>query len=153
MNKNRNNIDNISNLNSIDAQNNKNKFDNNLNQIDPNMNTNNSYSAKESNIDNRNLSPSKRIALRKYNNRYNDQDEDNYNNMGINQESQNNNNNQNLRNNNNNLAKSRKCKVEFDLNKQDSEFNKCEIFGFPACSNCLKSKKRKQFKYFIVVNA
>ena len=144
MNKNRNNIDNISNLNSIDAQNNKNKFDNNLNQIDPNMNTNNSYSTKESNIDNRNLSPSKRIALRKYNNRYNDQDEDNYNNMGINQESQNNNNNQNLRNNNNNLAKSRKCKVEFDLNKQDSEFNKCEIFGFPACSNCLKSKKNEK---------
>ena len=136
MNKIRNNVDNISNLNSIDVQNNKNKYDNNLNKIDPNINTNNSYSTKESNIDNRNLSPNKRIALRKYNNRYNDQDEDNYN-----TEPQNNINNQNLRNNNNNLAKSRKCKIEFDLNKQDSEFSKCEIFGFPACSNCLKSKK------------
>ena len=142
MNKNRNNVDNISNLNRIDVQNNK--FDNNLNQIDPNMNTNNSYSTKESNIDNRNASPNRRIALRKYNNRYNDQNEDNYNDMGINQQSQNSNNNQYLRNNNNNLAKSRKCKIEFDLNKQDSEFNKCEIFGFPACSNCLKSKKNEK---------
>ena len=144
MNKNRNNVDNISNLNRIDVQNNKNKYDNNLNQIDPNNNTNNSYSTKESNIDNRNLSPNKRIALRKYNNRYNDQDEDNYNDMGVNQESQNGINNQNLRNNNNNLAKSRKCKIEFDLNKQDSEFNKCEIFDFPACSYCLKKKKKKK---------
>ena len=143
MNKNKNNVDNISNLNSIDVQNNKNKFDNNLNQKDL-INTNNSYSTKETNIDNRNLSPSKRIALRKYNNRYNDQDEDNYNNIGANQDSQNRNNNQNLRNNNNNLAKSRKCKIEFDLNKEDSEFNKCEIFGFPACFNCLKSKKNEK---------
>ena len=39
------------------------------------------------------------------------------------------------------LVKNNNCKVEFDLNKKDDEFDKCEIFGNPICYNCSKSKK------------
>ena len=39
--------------------------------------------------------------------------------------------------------------VEFDLNKDEREFAKCEVFGYPVCYNCLKSKKdEKNFKLF-----
>ena len=31
----------------------------------------------------------------------------------------------------------KKCKIEFDLNRRDSEFDKFEIFGTPTCFNCL----------------
>ena len=45
--------------------------------------------------------------------------------------------------------KKRKCKIEFDLNKDETEFDTCEIFGNPVCYNCLKSKKdEKNFKIF-----
>jgi len=39
------------------------------------------------------------------------------------------------------LVKNNNCKVEFDLNKKDDEFEKCEIFGNPNCYNCSKSKR------------
>ena len=47
------------------------------------------------------------------------------------------------------LLKRKKCKIEFDFNKDESEFDTCEIFGNPVCYNCLKSKKdEKNFKLF-----
>ena len=46
---------------------------------------------------------------------------------------------------NKDLFKRRKCKIEFDLNKNEAEFDKCEIFGNPVCYNCLKSKKDDKF--------
>ena len=50
---------------------------------------------------------------------------------------------------NKDLLKERKCKIEFDLNKDETEFDKCEIYGNPVCYNCLKSKKEeKNFKIF-----
>ena len=38
----------------------------------------------------------------------------------------------------------KKCKLEFDLSKQDTEFDTCQIFGSPVCFNCLKSKKNEK---------
>ena len=47
------------------------------------------------------------------------------------------------------LVKNNNCKLEFDLNKKDDEFDKCEIFGNPECYNCSKSKKDdKQIQIF-----
>ena len=54
-----------------------------------------------------------------------------------------------LKDKNMDLIKKRKCKIEFDLNKDEKEFDTCEIFGNPVCYNCLKSKKdEKYFKLF-----
>lgn len=39
------------------------------------------------------------------------------------------------------LVKNNNCEVEFDLNKNDNEFEKSEIFGNPDCYICSKSKK------------
>ena len=136
INKNKNSIDNISNLNKdLEDTNdyyNPNTYD--MNNIEPNI-----YNPRVNNAnDNHNLSPKKKAKLRKFINKpnnddgnYNDNDNDNYNNP-----------NANLRGNNMNSNK--KCKIEFDLNRRDSEFDKFEIFGSPTCFNCLKSKKNQK---------
>ena len=54
-----------------------------------------------------------------------------------------------LKDKNIDLIKKRKCKIEFDFNKDEKEFDTCEIFGNPVCYNCLKGKKdEKYFKLF-----
>jgi hypothetical protein len=143
VNKNKNNIDNIGNLNKdLEDTNdyyNPNTYDNNLapNIYNSRINTFN---------DNTNLSPKKKVKLRKFINKANNDDDnenDNYNDEGLQQNLRNRNNpNANLRGNNMNLNK--KCKIEFDLNRRDSDFDKSEIFGSPTCFNCLKSKKNQK---------
>ena len=96
-----------------------------------------------------NLSPNKKrqITIRRYNNeRYNNLDDNiNYNNQFIAGENNINNKN-NLQNMNNQyIPKKRKCKIEFDIiNKKDSEFEGCQIFGYATCYNCLRNKKNEK---------
>jgi hypothetical protein len=143
INKNKNSIDNINNLNKdLEDTNdlyNPNTYDNNL---APNI-----YNSRVNTInDNSNLPPKKKVKLRKFINKANNDDDnenDNYNDEGLQQNLRNRNNpNANLRGNNMNLNK--KCKIEFDLNRRDSDFDKFEIFGTPTCFNCLKSKKNQK---------
>ena len=161
INKNKNNIDNINNLDNNNINNNSNniyKINANKNysqnefenDYPSNINAFRSYNFKDNTDDNMGLSPNKRrqITIRRYNNeRYNNQDDNiNDNNDQIIEEGQNINDKNDLRNiNNQNIFKKRKCKIEFDIiNKKDSEFEGCQIFGFPACYNCLRSKKKEK---------
>ena len=93
-----------------------------IEQSNKNAKTTNNYSPKK-----------KRILIRRYQNSFNEK-----------------NNNENIfENKDKDLQKKRKCKIEFDLEKDDTEFDKCEIFGNPVCYNCLKSKKgEKNFQIF-----
>ena len=155
INKNKNSIDNISNLNKdLEDTNdyyNPNTYDNN--NLDPN-----NYNPRLNTINaSTNLSPKKKAKLRKFINKPNNDDannsidndnDNNYNDDfnddgGLQQNLRNRNNpNVNLRGNNININK--KCKIEFDLNRRDSDFDKFEIFGSPTCFNCLKSKKNQK---------
>jgi hypothetical protein len=153
INKNKNSIDNISNLNKdLEDTNdyyNPNTYDNN--NLDPN-----NYNPRLNTINaSTNLSPKKKAKLRKFINKPNNDDvnnsidnDNNYNDDfnddgGLQQNLRNRNNpNVNLRGNNINMNK--KCKIEFDLNRRDSDFDKFEIFGSPTCFNCLKSKKNQK---------
>jgi hypothetical protein len=116
-----------------------------------NNNMNNEYiNDNNQNINTlKNISPTKKRILNKrydntpYQNNANDNkdfnyyDNDDYNNEQINE------------NKKQDLFQKRKCKIEFDLNKDEREFAKCEVFGNPVCYNCLKSKKdEKNFKIF-----
>ena len=91
----------------------------------------------------------KRILIKRYhNNLYQNQNEDednNYERNELNDEYKE----EEIKNKNRDLYKRRKCKIEFDLSKNEMEFDRCEIFGNPVCYNCLKSKKdEKNFKIF-----
>ena len=115
-----------------------------------NNNINNEYINDNNQNNNtlKNISPTKKRILNKrydntpYQNKANDNndnfyDNDDYNNEQINE------------NKKQDLFQKRKCKIEFDLNKDEREFAKCEVFGNPVCYNCLKSKKdEKNFKIF-----
>ena len=111
-------------------RNNNNQDDNN-NQYNDNYNDNDNDNYNDSYND-------------KFNDKFNDNDNnnynDNYNDYNGNEPGREPEN----RNKNPKLFKKEKCRIEFDLNKKDEEFNRCEIFGSPACYNCLKSKKNEK---------
>ena len=154
INKNKNNIDNIKNLNKdYGDQRNNNKY--NINDNGQNINLIKSYNINDNidnninNNNNNNYSPNKnrRIIIKRYNNIPIDQDNNEYyddNEYGQDQYIQNANDYQNLRNKNNNLYRKKRCQLEFDLNKKDTEFDTCQIFGNPVCFNCRKSKKNEK---------
>ena len=144
INKQKNSMDNI-NFKDNNYNNTNKNYEQNENP--QNINTLRSYNLQNniSNNDNMNMSPikNKKVTLRRYNNnRYNDQENNYGNEEGLNIEPENEN--QNLRNKKSDLFKKKKCKIEFDLNKEDKEFDTCQIFGNPACFNCLKSKKNEK---------
>ena len=138
---NKNNINDVNDNNNIDRSN---YYNLNQNQNEPSINYD------------KNLLPNKKINIKRYankNNRYNNPENDNnYYDKG---ESNDDNDKENinkskaLRNKNQDLFKKEKCKIEFDLNKDDSQFASSKIFGNPACYNCLKScKDEKNIQIF-----
>ena len=161
LNKSKNNVDNISNLNKnlYNKDNNfdRNNFYNNMN--DENFNPSGTYTIRvnRKNIgENKYFSPNKKANPKRYNNssRYSDDQGDNDNNykykaLSPDLRSINEYQNRNLRNRDMNLYPNRKCKIEFDLSKRDSEFDKFVIFGRPVCYYCFKYKKiQKTYQLF-----
>ena len=147
INRNKNSADNIRNLNNnYDVNINYNQNDDNT----PNYITSKSYNLNDNNDNDNNNN--KKIAIKRYNNNrynikdknYDDNNYDNNNNIEVSGELDNKNNNKTLRSKNPNVLLKEKCKIEFDLEKDDKEFGKSEIFGNPTCFNCLKSRKNEK---------
>ena len=114
-----------------------NNDDNNNMDINNNKDYYNPINEYENMESSKKMSPTKKRILIKRHENLSNQSEDNYN-KEVKSE-----------NKNKDLFKKRKCKIEFDLNKDENEFDRCEIFGNPVCYNCLKSKKdEKNFKIF-----
>ena len=84
--------------------------------------------------------PQKKVAIKRFNNNINNNKIDN-NKENLCKDLDNNNNKKNLTNKACDSSKNGACRIEFDLNKHDSEFDSCQVFGNPACFNCLKSNK------------
>ena len=128
-------IDNINNLRdnnyeSVINSNNSNKNHQNINNLND----------KLPNNDNINF-PQKKVALKRYNNNKYNNKIDTSNEEKLPKDPDNISNKKNFKNKGCDLFKNGTCLIEFDLNKKDSEFDSCQIFGNPACFNCLKSNK------------
>ena len=136
-NNNNNNNDNINNIkNNKEYYNNIDEYENIEYDKEPNRKLDFNDNSNPNFNDKNYIYPTKKRVLTK---RIDNNPNDNYN---IN-------NNLNNEPTNEDLSKKRKCKIEFDLNKDETEFDTCEIFGNPVCCNCLKSKKdEKNFKIF-----